>query len=126
MSKNAKLLLGIVLIALLSIALFAMFKPTKTVTRTNPSYNGTQAKPFKHVTKPEPIISKPNYVQPKLKTPVPTPVKVLDDVIVTPTPKQEPAPCPQGTRVVGVDGYRIEPTGCHLDEQTPLEECKGI
>ncbi len=34
--------------------------------------------------------------------------------------------CPQGTRPTGGGGCKIEPTGCYLDEQTPLEECKGI
>lgn len=100
MNKNAKLLLGIVLIALLSIALFAMFKPTKTVTRTNPSYNGTQAKPFKHEPKPTAIVSEPVYTQPSLKTPQPTPVIVLDDVTVAPKanqPSKTSATCPPNT-----------------------------
>lgn len=100
MNKNAKLLFVIVLIALLATALFAVFKPSKTVTRTNPSYNGKQAKPFKHEPKPTAIVNEPVYTQPKLKTPQSTPVVVLDDVTVTPKatqPTKAPASCPPNT-----------------------------
>ena len=36
----------------------------------------------------------------------------------------EDKPCPAGTYKVAEGICKKEPTGCHLDENTPLDECK--
>lgn len=38
--------------------------------------------------------------------------------------KPKPQTCPEGTRPTGGGGCKIEPTGCYLDENTPMSECK--
>lgn len=39
-------------------------------------------------------------------------------------PDLEDKPCPAGTYKIAEGICKKEPTGCHLDENTPLDECK--
>lgn len=126
-TKNVTIYILAILFAIGLLVLTAQSLSAESiVNRTDPS--------SKSIT-PEPILTKSNVIEPttptierKLNVTQSKPNVVEPKTIKTErkVTESKAVSCPQGTRPTGGGGCKIEPTGCYLDEQTPLEECKGI
>ena len=126
----AAALITLVIIHFLTV--FSVFD--EAIDRTDPTYRGTeteadeQQRPVPSYAEPAANEEQPVYNGSHDQQNIPPATKGANPEqstteIQPEAPAKEAVACPPNSRPTRDGGCRLEPTGCHLDEQTPLEEC---